>query len=33
MVYVDIEYDGKKPTLETVRELVLRGFAADYTGT
>lgn len=33
MVYVDIEYEGKKPSLETVREAVLRGFAADYTGT
>jgi hypothetical protein len=33
MVYVDIEYEGKKPSLETVRKAVLRGFAADYTGT
>lgn len=33
MVYVDIEYDGKKPSLKTVREAVLKGFAADYTGT
>lgn len=33
MVYVDIEYEGKKPSLETVRKAVLKGFAADYTGT
>ena len=32
-VYVDIEYEGKKPSIKTVREAVLKGFAADYTGT
>ena len=33
MVYVDIEYEGRKPSLDTVRKAVLKGFAADYTGT
>lgn len=33
MVYVDIEYEGRKPSLNTVRDAVLRGLAKDYTGT
>lgn len=33
MVYVDIEYEGRKPSLDNVRETVLRGLAKDYTGT
>lgn len=33
MVYVDIEYEGRKPSLDNVREAVLRGLAKDYTGT
>lgn len=33
MVYIDIEYEGRKPSLDTVREAVLRGLAKDYTGT
>lgn len=33
MVYVDIEYEGRKPALNTVRDVVLRGLAKDYTGT
>lgn len=33
MVYVDIEYEGRKPSINTVRDAVLRGLAKDYTGT
>ena len=33
MVYIDIEYEGRKPSLDNVREAVLRGLAKDYTGT
>ena len=33
MVYVDIEYEGRKPSLDNAREAVLRGLAKDYTGT
>lgn len=33
MVYVDFDYEGRKPALDKVRETVLRGLAKDYTGT
>lgn len=33
MVYVDIEYEGRKPSIKTVQDVVLRGLAKDYTGT
>ena len=33
MVYVDIEYEGRKPSINIVRDTVLRGLAKDYTGT
>lgn len=33
MVYIDIEYEGRKPSLDNAREAVLRGLAKDYTGT
>lgn len=33
MVYIDIEYEGRRPALNTVRDAVLHGLAKDYTGT
>ena len=33
MVYVDFDYEGRKPALDKVRETVLHGLAKDYTGT